>query len=195
MGVLLVCSFLLIAIITALIGDLAKLFGCAIDLRLMTTAITVVALGTSLPDTFASKTAAQQDPYADACIGNVTGSNSVNVFLGLGIPWSIAAVYWHFRGPDDAWLDYKLRPDTKHVVLEWEATGLCQFVVPAKGLDTSVIVFIACAVTCLAFLVFRRVKFGGELGGPSVSAKLSSLFLVFLWLVYITISIAFDYSD
>lgn len=40
-----------------------------------------VALGTSLPDTFASKAAAEQDPYADASIGNVTGSNSVNVCL------------------------------------------------------------------------------------------------------------------
>ena len=42
------------------------------------TAITFVALGTSLPDTFASKTAAQSEPYADASIGNITGSNSVN---------------------------------------------------------------------------------------------------------------------
>merc|ERR1719399_2037846 len=58
------------------------------------TAITFVALGTSLPDTFASKTAAVQDPFADAAIGNVTGSNAVNVFLGLGMPWFMGAVYW-----------------------------------------------------------------------------------------------------
>ena len=31
--------------------------------------------------------AARQDRYADASIGNVTGSNSVNVFLGIGLPW------------------------------------------------------------------------------------------------------------
>ena len=56
------------------------------------TAITFVALGTSLPDTFASKTAAIQEKYADNAVGNVTGSNSVNVFLGLGLPWLIAAI-------------------------------------------------------------------------------------------------------
>lgn len=28
-----------------------------------------------------------QDETADAAIGNVMGSNCVNVFLGLGIPW------------------------------------------------------------------------------------------------------------
>ena len=33
-------------------------------------------------DTFASKVAAVQDEYADSSIGNVTGSNGVNVFLG-----------------------------------------------------------------------------------------------------------------
>ena len=34
------------------------------------------------------------DDTADNSIGNVTGSNSVNVFLGLGLPWLIAAIYW-----------------------------------------------------------------------------------------------------
>lgn len=48
-------------------------------------------------DMFASKVAAAQDQYADASIGNVTGSNAVNVFLGIGIAWSMAAIYkaWH----------------------------------------------------------------------------------------------------
>ena len=46
------------------------------------------------PDTFASKAAAIQDVYADASIGNVTGSNAVNVFLGIGLAWSVAAIYW-----------------------------------------------------------------------------------------------------
>jgi len=60
-------------------------------------AITIVALGTSLPDLFASKSAALQERYADNSIGNVTGSNSVNVFLGLGLPWLIATIYWQVK--------------------------------------------------------------------------------------------------
>merc|ERR1719265_2850748 len=75
------CSALLmIGIVTGLIGDVANLVGCTIGISAPVTAITFVALGTSLPDTFASKSAAVQDPYADASVGNVTGSNSVNVF-------------------------------------------------------------------------------------------------------------------
>ena len=46
-----------------------------------------------ISDTFASKVAACQDKYADASVGNVTGSNAVNVFLGIGVAWSIAAIY------------------------------------------------------------------------------------------------------
>ena len=83
-----------ITILTALVGDLASIFGCLIGLKKSVTAITIVALGTSLPDLFASKTAALNEKYADNSIGNVTGSNSVNVFLGLGFPWLIASLYW-----------------------------------------------------------------------------------------------------
>ncbi|KAL1763825.1 sodium/calcium exchanger 1, partial [Sigmodon hispidus] len=51
-----------------------------------------------LRNTFASKVAATQDQYADASIGNVTGSNAVNVFLGIGVAWSIAAIYHAANG-------------------------------------------------------------------------------------------------
>ena len=44
-------------------------------------------------------TAAQTSEYADAAIGNVTGSNSVNVFLGLGLPWVISAMYMNSLEP------------------------------------------------------------------------------------------------
>merc|ERR1712188_331807 len=88
--------------VTAIIGDMAALLGCTMGVPDAITAITFVALGTSLPDTFASKSAAQQDEYADASIGNVTGSNSVNVFLGLGLPWFCGAIYW--AGADDVTL-------------------------------------------------------------------------------------------
>ena len=46
-------------------SGLANLFGCSLGLSGATTAITFVALGTSLPDTFASKAAAVQDATAD----------------------------------------------------------------------------------------------------------------------------------
>ena len=44
--------------IVVIVGEYANLLGCTVDLKTSVTAITIVALGTSLPDTFASKTAA-----------------------------------------------------------------------------------------------------------------------------------------
>lgn len=82
-----------IGVVTFLVGEIATLLGCAVYLKPSVTAITLVALGTSLPDTFASKTAAESSEYADAAVGNVTGSNAVNVFLGMGLPWMIATIY------------------------------------------------------------------------------------------------------
>lgn len=76
-------SLILIGGMTAFIGDLAELFGCVVGLPDLLTAISFVALGTSMPDLFASKSAAMSDSNADASIVNVTGSNCVNVFLVL----------------------------------------------------------------------------------------------------------------
>lgn len=90
-------SLLFIAILTAVVGDVAAIFGCLVGLKDSITAISFVALGTSLPDTFASMIAAKNSKTADDAIGNVTGSNSVNVFLGLGLPWLIAASYWEYH--------------------------------------------------------------------------------------------------
>ncbi|VDO15056.1 unnamed protein product [Haemonchus placei] len=81
-----------------ILGDFASIFGCMVGIKDAITAITLVALGTSLPDTFASKIAAENDDTADNAVGNVTGSNSVNVFLGLGLPWLVASIYWASKG-------------------------------------------------------------------------------------------------
>merc|ERR1711992_166464 len=86
---------------TAVIGDVAGHLGCFIYLKDCVNAIAFVALGTSVPDTFASKTAAIEDETADNSVGNVTGSNAVNVFLGIGIAWSMAAIYHETGCGDD----------------------------------------------------------------------------------------------
>jgi len=95
-----VMSLVMIGIVTFVVGEIATVLGCALGLKESITAITLVALGTSLPDTFASMTAAKSAVSADSAIGNITGSNSVNVFLGLGLPWSIAVTFWSINADD-----------------------------------------------------------------------------------------------
>ena len=134
-------------------------------MRQSLTAITFVAVGTSLPDTFASKAAALNDGTADNSIGNVTGSNSVNVFLGLGLPWMIGAIYWALKGaePGDEWY-------ARSKEMKWPANVERDFpngafVVVAGKLGSSVAVFCGCACACIGILMARRAKYGAELGG------------------------------
>ncbi|XP_060951727.1 sodium/calcium exchanger 1-like isoform X5 [Limanda limanda] len=158
-----VVSISVIGMLTAVIGDLASHFGCTVGLKDSVTAVVFVALGTSVPDTFASKVSAIQDQYADASIGNVTGSNAVNVFLGIGVAWSIAAIYHYSQGQQ-----FKVDPGT---------------------LAFSVTLFTIFAFICFGVLLYRRrPEIGGELGGPRVPKILTTCLFFSLWLIYIVLS-------
>ena len=52
-------SLAFIGLVSYIVGEFANLFGCVLGIKPGVTAITFVALGTSLPDTFASMQAAQ----------------------------------------------------------------------------------------------------------------------------------------
>ena len=125
-----VVSLCFIGMCTVIVGQAAEMFGCLCGISPLVTAITFVALGTSLPDTFASMSAAKSADNADAAIGNVTGSNSVNVFLGQGLPWTIAAIYCESKGE------------------VWKA--------PPGDLTFSVILFIICSLFGFLTLAIRR---------------------------------------
>lgn len=73
----------------------------------------------------------------------MTGSNSVNVFLGVGLPWVIGAMYW------------SLKYDTDYPY-------------PQGSVAFSVIMFLSCSMGCFAVLILRRIKVGGELGGEGI---------------------------
>lgn len=51
-------ALIFIGLITAIVAEVASTLGCVVGLKEAVTAITLVAIGTSLPDTFASMTAA-----------------------------------------------------------------------------------------------------------------------------------------
>ena len=53
-----VIALAVIGVVTTVVGEIATILGCTVGLKVSATAITLVAMGTSLPDTFASKAAA-----------------------------------------------------------------------------------------------------------------------------------------
>jgi len=152
-----------IGLVTAVVGELASTFGCIVGLKDSVTAITFVALGTSLPDTFASKVAASESHNADSAIGNVTGSNAVNVFLGIGIPWSIAAIYAD-AGNKGPYISYSC------------------------GFGLSVATYCICALCAVLILTLRRRFCKGELGGDPMLAKICAVMLISMWFIYVIVS-------
>ncbi|XP_020799522.1 sodium/calcium exchanger 3 isoform X3 [Drosophila serrata] len=165
-----VVSIVVIGVITAVIGDAASYFGCTLNIKDSVTAILFVALGTSIPDTFASMIAAKHDEGADNCIGNVTGSNAVNVFLGIGLAWTIAAVYHSSHG-----MTFNVEPGT---------------------IGFAVALFCGEALIAVFLIMVRRCHkgIGAELGGPKVSKYISAAILVFLWVFYVVICILEAYD-
>uniref|UniRef100_H2Z6F1 Calx-beta domain-containing protein n=1 Tax=Ciona savignyi TaxID=51511 RepID=H2Z6F1_CIOSA len=159
-------SLCFIAILTAIVGDLAGIFGCLVNLKSTVNALPFVALGTSLPDLCASRILAKSEPHADNSIGNVTGSNSVNVFLGLGLPWVIASVYW------------KVKQDTA-------------FPVPSDTVRFSIFLYSVTAIFALLTLVARHyipALGGAELGGPKTPKIATVVFFILLWILYVLLS-------
>lgn len=108
--------------------------------------------------------AAEHDKYADSSVGNVNGSNAVNVFLGIGLPWAISAWYHYFK-------------ETR-------------FEVEKGSLSFSVTLFCSFAAIAVIILLIRRLKVfgGGELGGPMKYRVISSLLFLLLWVVYLVLS-------
>lgn len=155
-------ALVFIGLCTFVVGEIAALMGCVMGMTPGVTAITFVAIGTSVPDTFASKIAAQQERYADEAVGNVTGSNSVNVFLGQGLPWVIGSIYYSSRGQT--------------------------FRVPKGGLTLSIMLFLIVSLIGITILVLRRFVVKGELGGGKVGRVVSACLFVSLWFVYVILS-------
>eukprot|EP00798_Chlamydomonas_sp_ICE-L_P026842 gene26842-4445_t len=155
----------MLAGLMAIVKEVAGMFGCAVGISEVMTGLSLVALGTSLPDTFASRMAAISDSNADAAIGNVMGSNACNVFLGLGIPWVIATCYYEARSEI--------------------------FAVSSGSLGFSVIVFFGGAIVTLGILYWRR-SVGGELGGTKRGKWVTFWMLIAIWLAFLIISGLYD---
>mmetsp|Transcript_87804 Transcript_87804/g.253560 ORF Transcript_87804/g.253560 Transcript_87804/m.253560 type:complete len:818 (-) Transcript_87804:94-2547(-) len=172
-------SLLLIGCLTAIVSDMAELLGCVVGVPDIVTAISFVALGTSMPDLFASLTAAKEDPTADASVVNVTGSNSVNVFLGLGGPWSIAAIYWQVTGRTADW--------AARYPEEAAAISGAAFVVKSKNMGYSVLLFCGMCTFAIALLHLRRRWLGAELGGPLAPKYAIGFTFVLYWVLWVAL--------
>ncbi|KAB1226595.1 Magnesium/proton exchanger [Morella rubra] len=159
-----ICSLVFISGIAYIVTELTDLIICVTGINAYVIAFTALASGTSWPDLVASKIAAERQTTADSAIANITCSNSVNIYVGIGIPWLIDTAYnfFAYREP--------LRIQN------------------AKGLSFSLLVFFCTSVGCIAVLVVRRLTFGAELGGPRLWAWVTFVYFMSLWVIFIVLS-------
>lgn len=164
----LVAALLFLGGLMAIVKNVAQMLGCAMGLSDLMTGLSIVAVGTSLPDTFGTLYATLHSDTADEGIGNVMGSNCVNIFLGLGIPFLISTSYYLSKGET-----YK---------------------VSAGSLGFSVMIFNVLTLAAISMLLYMRSR-GGELGSPSVKWK---IFLFFfyggLWVIFLILAGLLDYK-
>ncbi|KAL0457918.1 UNVERIFIED_CONTAM: Magnesium/proton exchanger [Sesamum latifolium] len=137
-------SLVFISGIAYIVTKLTDLISCVTGISPYVIAFTALAAGTSWPDLVASKIAAERQLTADSAMANITCSNSVNIYIGIGVPWLIDTLYNFFA--------YK-----KPLRIE-----------NAAGLSFLLLVFFATSVCCIGVLVFRRLTLGAELGGVNV---------------------------
>ncbi|EOX95098.1 hypothetical protein QUC31_004845 [Theobroma cacao] len=159
-----ICSLLFISGIAYIVTELTDLISCVTGINAYVIAFTALAAGTSWPDLVASKIAAERQITADSAIANITCSNSVNIYVGIGIPWLI---------------------DTAYNFIAYREPLRIQ---NAGGLSFSLLVFFSTSVGCIMVLVIRRLTLGAELGGPRIWAWVTSVFFMLLWIIFVVLS-------
>ncbi|XP_074577788.1 magnesium/proton exchanger [Curcuma longa] len=157
-------SLIFISGIAYVVTKLTEGISCVTGINPYVIAFTALAGGTSWPDLVASKIAAERQVTADSAIANITCSNSVNIYVGIGIPWLINTTYNFFAYQEPLYIQN------------------------AAGLGFSLLVFFVTSACCIAVLVLRRLAFGAELGGPKLWAWLTSAFFISLWLIFVILS-------
>ncbi|XP_050540521.1 sodium/calcium exchanger 3-like isoform X2 [Daktulosphaira vitifoliae] len=158
-------SLVLIGIMVTITDDLATILGCLIGLDDVITAITIVALGMSLPDILGACIVTQVEENADEAMIHIAGSITIKVLMGVGLPWFIAALHHYFNNSN--------------------------FLILTNEIDINVFVYCTVAILAIAVLIIRRnVKFFGraELGGPQNGRLLTAFIFITLWLIYILIT-------
>jgi Ca2+/Na+ antiporter len=119
----LLCTFF-IGFWTFFMVDFGQRFGCVISMPDVIMGLIIMAAGTSVPDTLASVVVAMAG-MGDMAVANAVGSNTFNIFLGLGLPWFI-----------------------------WSCIHGEPYVVPVDDLFESVMILIGCLVLYVCILKY-----------------------------------------
>jgi len=127
-------SILLIGVTSYLLVDLLMRAAGILDINPTFLALTVLAVGTSIPDLVSSILVAKQG-RGDMAVSNAIGSNIFNILFGLGLPW---AIFMAFNGGS--------------------------ITVENANLNASILLLIATVIVIIFLLVIRNWRIGHRSG-------------------------------
>ena len=87
-----VAAIVWIGILAYYMVEWAQHCSCVMQIPSIIIGLTVLAAGTSLPDTLSSVVVARKG-LGDMAVANAIGSNVFNVLFGLGMPWTVFILY------------------------------------------------------------------------------------------------------
>jgi solute carrier family 8 (sodium/calcium exchanger) len=157
-----VCFFC-IGLLSFFIMEVATVIGCLLNIKTCIQALVFISVGTSLPDLFTTFEAARSAKVAGPALSILAASNAANIFVGLGLPWTIASIY-----------QYRLNGDNLF---------LGQFEVADMAFSTVLFVIFS----MLTFLIFgcRRICVHGEIGGSNFCKAVSACLLFLIWIIFV----------
>ena len=111
---------------------------------------------------------------ADAALANIYGANAANVFIGLGLPWTIACFYY------------------------WGKTGEATYSLgryEAADIAFAVVLLIFISIIVFITLFIRRYSGDrGELGGGECSKFTTGFCFIMVWILFVILNTANSYE-
>jgi hypothetical protein len=162
----LACCAITVCALTYVMTEVMMFMGFLLDFRGCILALIMVSLGTSINNLKSSMRSAASNKTADDVFLPTVAANAANIFVGLGLPWTLATIYRYANDQGSL------------VIGQYEAFDI----------NFAVVTFLCCALVTALVLSLRRYCLGGELGGPRCSKYLSSFMMSFLWTVFIVLN-------
>merc|ERR1711892_989046 len=155
----LIMSSVAIFSLTFYIGDIASHFGCFTLSKDLLTGFVLISIFLNIPNLIAAKLAAAEEDTADLPLICLLSGNCFITYLGLGLPWLMASVYWAAQG--------------------------IAFEMPVGSFGYCVAIFLFLAMIAFIILFARRCCAGGELGGNLVCKIITTVVFFILWVTLI----------
>ena len=168
-----IMSFLVMGTLIYLLSEFSRLLGCVLHIEASIIATVVISLGTAMPNmmiTYERIAGYYDEDDCQDILLETYRTCVVNLLLGFGVPWVIAAHYNQYN-------------------YGWKTAEFIGYFIPSHTLGFNLIVLICCMILTLIFFGIRRATNGGiMMGKDECGGIIAFLFLVLIWITYVTLS-------